>query len=57
MFPQVVRTPWHFNAGVGAVHLSIASFRTRVGAWPQAMSGLGQKQTSRRHLGKSALPL
>ena len=40
MFPQVVRTPWHFNAGVGAVP-SIASFRTRVGAWPQAMSGLG----------------
>ena len=26
MFPQVVRTPWHFNAGVGAVQ-SIASFR------------------------------
>ena len=41
MFPQVVRTPWHFNAGVGAVDPSIASFRTRVGAWPQAMSGSG----------------
>jgi hypothetical protein len=40
MFPQVVRTPWHFNAGVGAVQ-SIASFRTRVGAWPQAMSWFG----------------
>ena len=26
MFPQVIRTPWHFNAGVGAVP-SIASFR------------------------------
>ena len=41
MFPQVVRTPWHFNAGVGTVHPSIASFRTRVGTWPQAMSGNG----------------
>ena len=38
MFPQVVCTPWHFNAGVDAVDPSIASFRTRVGAWPQAMS-------------------